>query len=458
MTPPPRSARLLASAVIVLGLAARPGPAADDPPRPPSTVPAPQAALPDPSEGGKSIVPTPQPAIPDDPPPHEGALFDLPIVIEPPDILVVEVLEALPGRPITGERLVRADGTISLGFYGDIHVRGLTVEQAKVKILLHLRRFLNDQSLGLVEFRPVEIEGEMNDDAPPRPPAPGADGDKVLPDPPATLPPSSRPADLEAPPAAQQPGRPSARRVALQIPKAETPRQAGTPPAGEQRSAPRSKPEVEIVELDDGMGLVAVANKPAASSRVFVDIASHNTKAYYVTGDVGSPGRLPFTGGETVLDAINYAGGFIPTAEPADIHLYRPPHAGKPARDYPIDYAAILKGDSRANLQVFPGDRLVVGRNPVVKKTIEIDRAMAPVNSMMSASLHYATLARSLGLSAGEINGTTQASRDQSLGRFFDYLWNLPGGKADNFDLKKYFEVTPAQPGPTAAPSPAVPR
>src|SRR3974377_716892 len=29
-------------------------------------------------------------------------------VVEPPDLIVVEVLEALPGRPITGERLPRA--------------------------------------------------------------------------------------------------------------------------------------------------------------------------------------------------------------------------------------------------------------------------------------------------------------------------------------------------------------
>ncbi len=47
-------------------------------------------------------------------------------VVEPPDIIIVEVLEALPGRPITGERLVRPDGKISLGFYGDVYVAGLT--------------------------------------------------------------------------------------------------------------------------------------------------------------------------------------------------------------------------------------------------------------------------------------------------------------------------------------------
>ncbi len=43
------------------------------------------------------IKPLPLKPIPDDPPPHEGAFIDLTYVIEPPDLLLVEVLEALPG-------------------------------------------------------------------------------------------------------------------------------------------------------------------------------------------------------------------------------------------------------------------------------------------------------------------------------------------------------------------------
>ena len=70
-------------------------------------------------------------------------------VVEPPDLLLVEVLEALPGRPITGERLVRPDGKISLGFYGEVYVAGLTTTEIKEKIVLHLRKFLPDELLGL---------------------------------------------------------------------------------------------------------------------------------------------------------------------------------------------------------------------------------------------------------------------------------------------------------------------
>ena len=65
----------------------------------------------------------------------------------------MEVLEALPGRPISGERLVRPDGTVSLGFYGEVEVAGLTIPEAKEKIVQHMRKYLKDETLGLVEVR-----------------------------------------------------------------------------------------------------------------------------------------------------------------------------------------------------------------------------------------------------------------------------------------------------------------
>ena len=76
--------------------------------------------------------------------------------VEPPDLLLVEVLEALPGRPLSGERLVRPDGTISLGFYGDIHVAGLTEAEIKEKVVLHMRKYLSDEILGLVVRRKLQ--------------------------------------------------------------------------------------------------------------------------------------------------------------------------------------------------------------------------------------------------------------------------------------------------------------
>jgi hypothetical protein len=64
----------------------------------------------------------------------------------------IEVFDALPDRPITGERTVSADGTIDLGYYGRVKVAGLTINEAKERIVLHLREYLYDEQLGLVEL------------------------------------------------------------------------------------------------------------------------------------------------------------------------------------------------------------------------------------------------------------------------------------------------------------------
>src|SRR3954452_258643 len=89
--------------------------------------------------------------------PREFTKVSMPdYVVEPPDLLLVEVLEALPGRPISGERLIRPAGKISLGFYGEVYVAGLTTTEIKEKVVLHLRQFLPDDVLGLWRARRPE--------------------------------------------------------------------------------------------------------------------------------------------------------------------------------------------------------------------------------------------------------------------------------------------------------------
>ncbi len=108
------------------------------------------------------------PANPTDRRKVQPALHVLPEhVIEPPDMLVVEVLEALPGRPISGERLVRPDGKITLGYYGEVYVAGLTISEAKAKIVEHLRKFINDEMLGLYVYDPETNEPKRDSDGRP---------------------------------------------------------------------------------------------------------------------------------------------------------------------------------------------------------------------------------------------------------------------------------------------------
>lgn len=86
----------------------------------------------------------------------EAIVLQPPAKIKPGDTLLVEVLEALPGRPISGTRLVRPDGTISLGFYGDLKVAGLNREEIKVALIRHLQKYLKDDVLGLVGIDPSD--------------------------------------------------------------------------------------------------------------------------------------------------------------------------------------------------------------------------------------------------------------------------------------------------------------
>jgi RNA polymerase sigma factor (sigma-70 family) len=176
-------------------------------------------------------------------------------VVEPPDMLLVEVLEALPGRPISGERLVRPDGAISLDFYGEINVAGLTLPEIKETIIHHLRRFLTDEALRIVDVDPATAQ-------------------------------------------------------------------------------PRVDPETNKPILLD----------PKRSATVFVDVTAWNSKNYYVEGEVYEPGRLPVSGNESVLDAVHFAGGILPSADRSKIRLMRSYPKRSAVQALPVDYDEITMG------------------------------------------------------------------------------------------------------------------
>lgn len=244
-------------------------------------------------------------------------------VVEPPDLMIVEVLEALPGRPISGERLVRPDGKISLGFYGEVYVAGLTIPEVKEKIILHLRKYLTDAALDIIELDPVTQE-------------------------------------------------------------------------------PKIDPETKKPKLLD----------PKDSGTVFVDVTAYNSKSYYVLGDVLLTGRMPITGNETVLDALQYANGLTPTAAPQNIRLVRPAPPGACCEQVlPVNLAAITSGgDPTTNYQLMPGDRLIVYRDPIVRFTVFLDRLAAPFQTVLSTMLQESFAVRAAKLSVLPATGVGAAA------------------------------------------------
>jgi polysaccharide export outer membrane protein len=70
-----------------------------------------------------------------------------PYIIEPPDVLLIESTAALKDQqPIRGQHLVRPDGRVSLGVYGEVYVAGLTIAQAKEAVVAVLSARLKEVS------------------------------------------------------------------------------------------------------------------------------------------------------------------------------------------------------------------------------------------------------------------------------------------------------------------------
>lgn len=87
----------------------------------------------------------PVPAYGPPPVPREQARITLPAyVIDPPDVLLIESTQKLPDQPIRGQHLVRPDGYVSLGIYGDVFVTGMTIQQAKEAIAEKLKERIKD--------------------------------------------------------------------------------------------------------------------------------------------------------------------------------------------------------------------------------------------------------------------------------------------------------------------------
>jgi len=112
--------------------------------------------------------------------------------------------------------------------------------------------------------------------------------------------------------------------------------------------------------------------------------------------------------------------GYPIVIEPPDLLLVEvlealPGRGGKPARVYKVDLEAIRdKGDATSNYENFPGDRLVVGRNDVVKKTIQVDRLAAGMQTVVNSIMQESFLLRSL-------KGTSPENHEAILKELVDF-------------------------------------
>jgi polysaccharide export outer membrane protein len=88
---------------------------------------------------------------------------------------------------------------------------------------------------------------------------------------------------------------------------------------------------------------------------VSVVVTAVNSKKVFVIGEVGHVGPIMLTPDMTALQAIATAGGLTMFAHPGKIYILR----GK-QKQIPFDYKKALKGDSKQQIALQPGDTIVV--------------------------------------------------------------------------------------------------
>lgn len=136
---------------------------------------------------------------------------------------------------------------------------------------------------------------------------------------------------------------------------------------------------------------------------VSLSIYAYNSKFYYVITDGAGYGeqvfRLPSTGNETVLDAMSMIGGLPIVASKRRIWVARPAAPGSGCRDQilPIDWCGITRaGNTRTNYQLLPGDRIYVMAQPYITATTMISRALEPIERLLGVTLLGATTEQTL--------------------------------------------------------------
>jgi protein involved in polysaccharide export with SLBB domain len=273
-------------------------------------------------------------------------------VIEPPDILMIETIHAvpkspyflktldalsirvagtLPEAPIGGSYPIEPGGGVNLGIpYGVVRVAGMTVPQAREAIFQHLKQFLRepDVAVALAELGASQrIMGQY---------MVGPDGTVTLGS------------------------------------------YGGVQVVG--MSLPEAKAAIES-------HLSNYLENPIVS----LDVFAYNSKVYYIVMQGAGLGdgvhRFPVTGNETVLDAIANING-LEQISSKRIWIARPTGCPGQTQIMPVDWVGVTENAaSSTNYQILPGDRVFVAEDRLVAFDNRMAKFLAPLERAMGFTL-----------------------------------------------------------------------
>jgi polysaccharide export outer membrane protein len=123
-----------------------------------------------------------------------------------------------------------------------------------------------------------------------------------------------------------------------------------------------------------------------------VDVLAYNSKFFYVITDGGGYGaqitRHPITGNETVLDALAQVNGLPPVASKKRVWLARATQDPDHPKVMPVDYCALVtRGSALTNYQIYPGDRVYVGADPLINLDTRMSKLFSPIQRALGLTL-----------------------------------------------------------------------
>lgn len=125
-------------------------------------------------------------------------------------------------------------------------------------------------------------------------------------------------------------------------------------------------------------------------AEVNVRVREFRSKWIYVDGEVQRPGRYPYTGSDSVINAVAQAGFLTRRASPNGIHVAR----GNPndPEIYPVRMKDIVvDDDSRTNWTLAPEDIVYVPPSFMSRIGYGLEEILFPISFLMSPVQAYAT-------------------------------------------------------------------
>ena len=171
--------------------------------------------------------------------------------------------------------------------------------------------------------------------------------------------------------------------------------------------------EVSVVGLTSkevAAKLEVLATRYYVDPEVTVRVSGFFSKRYYVRGPAGAAGAVPYSGRDTVLDAV-IASGLSHRAWTSRVTVTRPAHDGEPVRTIRINVDKMVKqGDWSQNILLEPNDIVHIPPTPGMWLALKVRNMLFPIQPVVQAYTTPAYLLNAQDAYSGGRRGNFQNS------------------------------------------------